>query len=197
MTQALPINFYIFYNFILMFFSFILYLWNIIFYTFYIVSGCVFKTCHLNLRAIHIFIIYGGFSRVRNCLFFTFTFRFIQRHCLSDISVFKCENFVCIKTKHIFITNSICNTIFVQLVSKNGCRSIHLFFVFLFYWSPGKSKKNSICKCTFYGNQHITKSGSMCFINNKNKSFFTDQFNISTIKSFFFDIAHLLNRRYN
>ena len=77
-------------------------------------------SCHAYLTCIHIFIINLTFIRIRNCFFLRLCFGFFQRNNFADIFIFKSQYFIWIKSKHILISDSICNTISMKLISKSN-----------------------------------------------------------------------------
>ena len=150
MAQSYPVFQYILYNGSSMFFGLILNIRNIIFNTLDIVSFAVKMSYHSNLTGIHIFIVHLAFYRVRNRFFLSLCFRLFQCDNLSHIFILKSQHLIWVKAKHIFITDSVCDTVSVKFISEHcGCCVLFLL-VFILNWRSCKTKENCFWERSLY-----------------------------------------------
>ena len=115
----------------------------------------------------HIVIKNFFFFCIRKGIFYAIGLGFFQCYGFSYVIIFKRQYLIWIKTKYILVSNTVCNAVSMQLISKNCRGRTEFLLVFILYRRAGEAKEDSLRKRLLNGHQHITESRAVTFVDNK------------------------------
>ena len=151
-----------------MFFPLILGIGQIIFNALQVGPVRLNNTSHGHAGMIHIAQIDFFLFRVAHGCRFIWRLGLFEGNCFTQIAILIGRHHIRVKPQNIFVPDTVCNTVPVQLISKHIGSRAHFLLIFVMDWCPCKSEEHGIGKGFLDCSQHLAEHVPVRFVNDEN-----------------------------